>query len=289
MLHLPYSYTTLALVAVGLELLRRVLKTLILAFTGPLSKVPGPFWNKLSPLPWRLAFLKGTAPFLALDLHGKYGKVVRVTPNLVLVSDPVYVHKILVEWDLHKSPLYEKYRQNPHIATLFTERDKAKYRVRRRLLSNGFSMSYLKALEPLMYNCVQVLEDVLEERCSTAGGTAVVNIYDLLSSLASDIMAECSFGGSFGLVRQGHHPLKTRITNYMKKAALYQTVPLLSFFGKPRDEQLDSIVQGIIDKRLHNDKKSERRDLLDMLLEASAENPDMLTMEDIKAEMFVFL
>ena len=102
-------------------------------------------------------------------------------------------------------------------------------------------------------------------------------------------MAECSFGGSFGLVRQGHHPLKTRITNYMKKAALYQTVPLLSLFGKPRDEQLDSIVQGIINKRLHDDKKSERRDLLDMLLETSAVNPDMLTMEDIKAEMFVFL
>ena len=79
MLNLPYSYTTLALLAVGLELLRRALKALILAFTGPLSKVPGPFWNKLSPFPWRLAFLKGTAPFLALDLHEKYGKVVRVS------------------------------------------------------------------------------------------------------------------------------------------------------------------------------------------------------------------
>uniref|UniRef100_A0A0D2XFP7 Uncharacterized protein n=1 Tax=Fusarium oxysporum (strain Fo5176) TaxID=660025 RepID=A0A0D2XFP7_FUSOF len=148
-------------------------------------------------------------------------------------------------------------------------------------------MSYLKALEPLMHGCVQVLEDVLEDRCAAGGGTATVNIYDLLSSLASiqDIMAECSFGGSFGLVRQGHHPLKTRITNYMKKAALYQTVPLLSLFGKPRDEQLDAIVQGIIDKRLHSQKESERRDLLDMLLEASAENPDKLSMEDIKAEV----
>jgi hypothetical protein len=80
MLNSPYSsYTTLALLVVGLELLRRVLKALILAFTGPLSKVPGPFWNKLSPLPWRLAFLKGTAPFLALDLHQKYGPIVRVS------------------------------------------------------------------------------------------------------------------------------------------------------------------------------------------------------------------
>ncbi|KAF4954952.1 hypothetical protein FSARC_11981 [Fusarium sarcochroum] len=289
MLDLPYSYTTLVLGTVALEFLRRLLKALIVGFTGPLSKVPGPFWNKLSPLPWRLAFLKGTAPFLAQKLHRKYGDVVRVTPNLVLVSDPVSVHKILVQWDLHKSPLYEKYRQNPHVATLFTERDKAKYRVRRRLLSNGFSMSYLKALEPLMHDCVQVLEDVLEERCSAGGGTAVVNIYDLLSSLASDIMAECSFGGSFGLVRQGHHPLKTRITNFMKKAALYQTIPFLSLFGKPRDDQLNAIVDGIINKRLNSQKVGGRKDLLDMLLEASAENPNQLSMQDIKAEMLVFL
>lgn len=84
MLNLPYSYTTLALFAVGLELLRRVLKALIFGFTGPLSRVPGPFWNKLSPLPWRLAFLKGTAPFLAQDLHHQYGDVVRVSksPNI---------------------------------------------------------------------------------------------------------------------------------------------------------------------------------------------------------------
>lgn len=46
-------------------------------------------------------------------------------------------------------------------------------------------MSYLKALEPLMHGCVQVLEDVLEDRCAAGGGTATVNIYDLLSSLAS--------------------------------------------------------------------------------------------------------
>jgi len=86
MLNLPYSYTTLALFAMGLELLRRVLKALILGFTGPLSKIPGPFWNKLSPLPWRLAFLKGTAPFLALDLHEKYGQVVRVSKYISIKS-----------------------------------------------------------------------------------------------------------------------------------------------------------------------------------------------------------
>lgn len=102
-------------------------------------------------------------------------------------------------------------------------------------------------------------------------------------------MAECSFGGSFGLVRQGHHPLKTRITNYMKKAALFQTVPLLSLFGKPRDEQLDAIVQGIVDKRLNAEKVGRRKDLLDVLLEASAAHPDLLSQADIKAEMFVFL
>jgi hypothetical protein len=36
-----------------------------------------------------------------------------------------------------------------------------------------------------MLGCIQVLQDVLEERCSNGDGTAIVNIYDLISSLAS--------------------------------------------------------------------------------------------------------
>jgi heat shock protein HspQ len=67
-----------------------------------------------------------------------------IAPNLVLVSDASSVHKVLSEWDLQKSPLYEKYRQKPHIATLFTERDKGKYRIRVRLdESKGHLRGYL--------------------------------------------------------------------------------------------------------------------------------------------------
>ncbi|KAE8380493.1 cytochrome P450 [Aspergillus bertholletiae] len=286
---LELTYTRLLLLAVVAEVVRRVSKALIVGFTGPLAKVPGPFWNKLSALPWRIAFLRGTAFLLAQDLHRKYGDIVRVAPNLVLVSDFDSVHKVLFEWDLQKSPVYEKYRQKPHITTLFTERDKAKYRVRRRLLSNGFSVSYLKSLEPLMLDCIDVLQEVLEERCSAGEGTAVVNIYDLISSLASDIMSESSFGGSFGLVRRGHHPLKTRITNYLKRVALFQIIPLLNLVSSPRDGELDATVQSILDKRLHVEKSDRRKDLLQILLEASAESPDTLSQEHIKAEMFVFL
>jgi cytochrome P450 len=102
-------------------------------------------------------------------------------------------------------------------------------------------------------------------------------------------MSESSFGGSFGLVRHGHHPLKTRITKYMKKAALFQTVPLLNLVSTPRDEELDATVQSILDKRLHTQKLDGRKDLLQILLEASFESPDTLSEEHIKAEMFVFL
>jgi hypothetical protein len=74
---LDSTYTRLIFLAVVAELFRRLFKVLIVGFTGPLSKVPGPFWSKISPLPWRLAFLRGTAFLLARDLHQKYGDIVR--------------------------------------------------------------------------------------------------------------------------------------------------------------------------------------------------------------------
>lgn len=42
-----------------------------------------------------------------------------------------------------------------------------------------------------MLSCIQILQDVLEERCKAADdGSVTVNIYDLISSLASVSLRE---------------------------------------------------------------------------------------------------
>jgi len=46
--------------------------------------------------------------------------------------------------------------------------------IQRRLLSSGFSISYLKGLEPLMLESIQILDEVLASKCIT---------YELLSHI----------------------------------------------------------------------------------------------------------
>jgi hypothetical protein len=54
---------------------------------SPLAKIPGPFWASLTPL-WKLhAFSKGDFHERIVALHEKYGKLVRIAPTEVIISD----------------------------------------------------------------------------------------------------------------------------------------------------------------------------------------------------------
>lgn len=72
------TYVILILCIAIAELLRRCCQVLIVAFTGPLSKVPGPLTMKLSILPWTVYSIRGTIMNIAPKLFDKYGDTVRV-------------------------------------------------------------------------------------------------------------------------------------------------------------------------------------------------------------------
>lgn len=83
---------------------------------------------------------------VGLELLEKYGDVVRVSKllrcshriniNLICVTDPKHVifaeksaiQKILVEEDFKKAPIYDHIRGVSSVGTLFSERDKVKYK-----------------------------------------------------------------------------------------------------------------------------------------------------------------
>jgi len=72
------NYLALALLLGAVEIFRRCFLALLHAFTGPLSKVPGPFLAKLSQIPWLTETLKGTQIHSVPKLLEKYGNTVRV-------------------------------------------------------------------------------------------------------------------------------------------------------------------------------------------------------------------
>jgi hypothetical protein len=78
------SYISILLYLGLAELLRRFVSALILAFTGPLSKIPGPLLWKLTPLPWLYECLTGNMMNVAPGLFEEYGDVVRVGKSIDL-------------------------------------------------------------------------------------------------------------------------------------------------------------------------------------------------------------
>jgi hypothetical protein len=68
------------------DLSRRCVLALIGAFTGPLSKVPGPLMNKLTPIPWLIDTISGNSMHVGPVLFKKYGDVVRVCKFGILGS-----------------------------------------------------------------------------------------------------------------------------------------------------------------------------------------------------------
>ncbi|KAI8312585.1 Cytochrome P450 monooxygenase FUS8 [Colletotrichum sp. SAR11_59] len=257
----------LALAYYGIEISRAVW----IGLTGPLSKVPGPSLNRFTAVPWKLTVITGKSGQMCIDYPKKYGEIVRIAPNVVMISNKEAVHQIVVEKDLRKSAAYEKFRQDKDIATIFTIRDRAEYRTRRRLLSHGFSVSYIKGLEPMMLSCIGDLEEVIDERCAVAaGGKAEIDIWHLFGCLTSDVMSE------------------TSPTNQVK----YQTLPFLRwipFLPKSQDPELKRLVDEVIARRRTSQDKIAKPDILQLLLNTHDQNPEDFSDKVVMAEMFLFM
>jgi hypothetical protein len=86
---LPLHWTVL-----GIILLSGILYPFYLYFVHPLRRYPGPFLAKFTDL-WRFYNARGKRSHLSMiELHEKYGPVVRTGPNTISISDASYVNKI---------------------------------------------------------------------------------------------------------------------------------------------------------------------------------------------------
>ena len=108
--------------------------------------------------------LKGRLPFEMLDLHKKYGDVVRIAPNHVSINKPealleVYGHKT----GFTKGPFYDAFMQVTPV--VFTARDVAAHQRKRKYLNPAFSARGLADFEPYMDTEVRDWITQLRQMC----------------------------------------------------------------------------------------------------------------------------
>ena len=151
-----YSIGTLLIYAVAAEVFRRSCLILLTAFTGPLSKIPGPMISKFTSWPWVIQCIKGNQMNIGPELFKKYGDIVRVGEDIssenrsvltfpgpadIMFADKASILKILIDEDFRKSRDYEAVREDPHVTNLITETDKVKYKQK---VCRPFRRIYLK-------------------------------------------------------------------------------------------------------------------------------------------------
>lgn len=130
----------------------------------PLASVPGPFWASLTRLWITKHSWDGDMHRTMIALHAKHGALVRNGPNEVSVADLAAIKTIYgAGTKFRKSDWYSVW-QGHRKFDLFAERDERVHGKQRSLISQAYSMSSLKDLEPYVDDSVNKFLDNMHQR-----------------------------------------------------------------------------------------------------------------------------
>jgi cytochrome P450 len=170
----------------------------------PLYRFPGPrlaAWTNFSFSVW---FFSGRQPFKLLELHEKYGPVVRTAPNELSFNTAASWRDIYGTRPGHrtfiKSDFYDGGNFADQVHSIVSARDPAEHAHMRKYLSHVFSERSLKAQEGLIEEIVDEFIHQLGVYGAAEQGVDIVKWYELATF---DIIGSLAFGKSFDGLKSG--------------------------------------------------------------------------------------
>ncbi|CEL00466.1 Putative Monooxygenase [Aspergillus calidoustus] len=274
-------------------------------FFHPLSVFPGPFWGSVTRLWIAWHNMNETELPTVYALTKKYGPVVRITPSLLLVSDPTKLPEIYHR-NADKTGHYIT-GSFGETESLFNMRSHKTHAAFRKHAAGPYSFSSVKRMEPLIDLRIRHWVNKLDERFVRTGAAFDFSWWAVY--MAYDIISEVGFGAPFGFVEKGEdvggliqgfhdglsafgllarlHPFTSWVkTTFLKRYLV----------AKPEDDSGIGVLMrfrdSLIERRLEELKQNKdigRIDLLQTFLEARTEDGQPLTMDYIKAEILLVL
>ncbi|KAI1481787.1 cytochrome P450 [Daldinia eschscholtzii] len=215
-----------------------VLRILYRRYASPLREYPGPFLASFSRL-WKVMSTISERTHLDhIELHRKYGPIVRISPNELSFSSPsVARHVLSAGKRFYKTDFYSVFPppENPDI---FTEIREDVHAMKKKVANVPYSMAAMRQLSPFIDDTIDFLVSRLDQFCpDTAipgfqqaglpGRNTVVNLGDWLHFFAFDVLGEVAFGRSFGFLAAGvdkENAIKT-IDNSQKYNGIVGQIP----------------------------------------------------------------
>ncbi|KAJ1918090.1 hypothetical protein H4219_002811 [Mycoemilia scoparia] len=254
--YFPFANIDTSLVLVGTEVLVGAVVGYISwrifyeRVMSPLRDVPGPFLNSITSLVSNIQGALGKNHSYPIELHEKYGPVVRIAPDIVSISDPKDIRTVLATHDFRKSQIYKDMELvEPNT---FSAQDPKLNSERRRQIGPTFTWSAMSKMESLVYK--------------SGPGALIEKIEQLIRELG--------FGKSFKSVLVGHHDVIRWAHETVQLCIMYSIFPWLRklpmVFPKWHESErnLLKFSTNTINERIELNKNAEKAKLRQDLLQA---------------------
>ncbi|KAM3081914.1 hypothetical protein ACMFMG_004378 [Clarireedia jacksonii] len=268
-------------------------------YWGGLDQLPGPLLASISDI-WRWnAVWHENIHIRSLQLHNKYGPLVRIGPKCISVSSPEGIQAIYVnKKGLQKAPMYgilQPMLEGSPLHNIFSTSDIEYHSSLKRTIGSLYSFSALKDIQPNLDRCVLLFIDRLGDLAKS--GPVTVDMSAWLQFYTFDSLGEVNFSQPMGFLASGtdvdgiceldHH--------MMRHFALWGQV--LSFEGivsrwksltgdrVTKPNPLFHFTLDIIEKRIMYPTDSV--DILNKFLQLHNTAPDRLPRNDLAAAIYI--
>ncbi|KAJ5547808.1 hypothetical protein N7513_005042 [Penicillium frequentans] len=190
LLVLPFLY-------LGLQVLLKLSR----AISSPLKGIPGPFWTRFTSLWYLDRCRKGRLERDNIDLHQKYGPIVRISPDHYSISDIADIKIVYGPGSkFPKSAWYDGWR-HPQQWTVFSDRDIKRHSENRKRFTGLYSMSSVVNYEPFVDRCIDIFSQRFNE---FADRNQVFDLGHWFQCYAFDVIGDITFGQRFGFLDHGN-------------------------------------------------------------------------------------
>ncbi|KAL0935178.1 cytochrome p450 [Colletotrichum truncatum] len=232
--------------------------------------------------------IRGTLSFDMLDLHQKYGDVVRIAPDELAFSDAgawkvIFGHRTgttTPSLSFEKSDTF--YRPIPGLPRDIITALGPQHAALRRQMSHGFSDRALREQQPVIMKYVDIFIQRLKEQQPKQHRPVDLTLWYNYCSF--DIIGDLAFGEPFGcLDNSEYHPWVRTVFDLIKVGVVFQTANHYSFLRKiitsvlstetmrqRRMDHKDMTMQKVL-RRIELGKTGPRPDLIEGLLKKKDE------------------
>ncbi|TWU78478.1 hypothetical protein ED733_008945 [Metarhizium rileyi] len=196
----------------------------------PLSKFPGPVLYSVFYLPFLYqSYIKGRWVFKTIELHRRYGPIVRVGPDHIMVDGEIGWPQVFGRRKADQS----EYEKMPEIhkddAYSLTQATRDIHRRQRRQLNHAFSDSSLTQQEDIIQEYVNLLLSRLQARADKG---EAVDVVKWLTCTTFDIIGDLVFSESFSSLENNTvHPW---VKSIFESARLFMLRRFFSYFPLSR-------------------------------------------------------